>query len=374
MINITDPKKCCGCSACVDKCPKRCIFMIADNQGFKYPKVDLDLCINCHLCEKVCPELHIQQSAQTRTAYAYTNDDNRILLSSSSGGFFYQIAKYILTQKGIVFGASFDKEFNVEHKYITQLSDIAKLQGSKYVQSNLYGTYKEIEKSVKQGKLVLFTGTPCQIAGLTSFLDRDYDNLIKLSVACHGVPSEKIWQLWLKGKFKGKYHIISNIIFRWKNPSWENYSMRVEFRGDSYNIIPSNKNSFMKAFLDGLIMRPSCTECQLKLNSTADITMADFWGVLNVYPEFYNKDGVSLIISHSAKGDETLRQMNISPLHPVDYDKAVKYNSSLMNSAKSHDEFNTFFAIEDNKKFNFLEHKYNKSIIEKIIGQLFHKS
>ena len=372
MIKITDPKRCCGCSACETICPKHCISMIPDAQGFEYPQVNLDLCIDCHLCERTCPELQIERSDKIIGAYAFTNNDNDVLLTSSSGGFFYKLAEHVLNSGGVVFGASFDENFNVKHIKISQCSDISKLQGSKYVQSNLHGIYREISHSLKQGKLVLFTGTPCQIAGLESFLNRSYDNLIKLSIACHGVPSEKIWQLWLKGKFKGKYDTISSINFRFKNPSWENYSMRVEFQNNKYCIIPGNKNSFMKAYLDNLLMRPSCTSCQFKINSTADITMADFWGIMAVDPKLYNKNGVSLIVSHSAKGQEILGLLGLTN-NVVDYNEALKYNHSLVDSTILNADSQGFYAVEDSKKYSYIERKYNKSIFERIIRRILHK-
>ena len=199
MINIKDKSKCCGCSGCMNICPKNAIIMKEDKNGFKYPIVDKEKCINCGLCEKVCPILNNKKEQQKEIkAYACYNKNIEERLKSSSGGIFILLAKEILKRNGIVFGAAFDENFNVKHISIDNEKDIEKLMGSKYVQSNMGKVYKEVKEFLENGKYILFSGTPCQIEGLKKFLKKDYDKLYTQDIICHGVPSPKIWQMYLE--------------------------------------------------------------------------------------------------------------------------------------------------------------------------------
>lgn len=198
MISVIEKNNCCGCSACEQKCPKKCITMMEDEEGFFYPHVNKVKCIECGLCEKVCPVINVGENEQKITAYAaYVNDKN-VRMKSSSGGMFTLFAQKILNENGVVFGAAFDQNFMVHHIYIESEENLSKQQGSKYLQSRIENTYRETEQYLNSGRKVLFTGTACQIAGLKQFLMKEYDNLYTVDVLCHGVPSSKLWKHYLE--------------------------------------------------------------------------------------------------------------------------------------------------------------------------------
>ena len=189
MINITEKEKCCGCGACAQICPKACISMQFDREGFKYPKVDLASCVDCHLCEDVCQYLSDNQNSNPPIeAYYYVNNNEVVRKTSSSGGFFSAISEYVIANKGIVFGAKFVDNWDVNIVSVSDLESLFSLRGSKYVQADTCNTYREVKSLLKNKVLVLYSGTPCQIFGLKKFLKRDYDNLICIDFSCHSVP------------------------------------------------------------------------------------------------------------------------------------------------------------------------------------------
>lgn len=198
MIKITEKSECCGCNACVQRCPKQCISMKEDGQGFLYPFVDTASCIDCGLCEKVCPILNPFDTKEPLQVLAAKNKNEDQRLKSSSGGTFILLAEHIIKQGGVVFGARFDTNWEVEHCYAETIEELEPLMRSKYVQSKIGNTYKEAEQFLKDGRLVMFVGTSCQIAGLKRFLRKEYDNLLAVDFICHGVPSPGIWRKYLE--------------------------------------------------------------------------------------------------------------------------------------------------------------------------------
>ena len=242
MIQITDKYNCCGCAACVQACPKQCISFEEDEQGFRYPAVDTSLCIDCHLCEKVCPVINQDEPRKPIATYAAINPDEDIRLKSSSGGIFSMIAQHVIDDGGVVFGAQFDSNFEVEHAYTDATEGIAAFRGSKYLQSRIGNTYSEVRTFLQQGRKVLFTGTPCQIAGLRKFLGKQSDNpnLLTADVVCHGAPSPKVWRSYLDNTFSankaGKNTAnlsqnaradLSAIAFRDKSTGWKKFGFFV---------------------------------------------------------------------------------------------------------------------------------------------------
>lgn len=355
MIQITDKKKCCGCSACAQICPRQCITMQEDEQGFLYPKVDKDACVACHLCEKVCPVLNQREDKQPTEVYAAKNPNEEVRLKSSSGGIFSILAEKVLEEKGVVFGAKFNDKWEVEHGYIEDINDLDNLRRSKYVQSNIKDNYKKAEEFLKQGRKVLFTGTPCQIAGLKNYLRKDYDNLLCVDVVCHGAPSPRVWRDYLsfirrpEGAGVGKntvsfsclkeMPVITGISFRDKSTGWQKYGFNVLIASEvsnqnsvsrPLNTIDKNvfihetldKNIFMQGFLKDLYLRESCYHCPAKKGkSHSDITLADFWGINNVFPKINDDKGVSVVMINSEKGKQIFDSLEIEK-YRTDFSKA----------------------------------------------------
>ena len=202
MIKISHKKDCCGCGACVQRCPKHCIAMQEDKEGFLYPVINKTKCTNCGLCEKVCPVINQGHCNNPIKTYAAINPKNDVRIASSSGGVFTVLAEDIINSNGVVFGAAFNNEWNVEHTCVENIKDLEKLRGSKYVQSNIGNSYQEAESFLKEGREVLFSGTPCQIAALKLFLRKEYKNLTTVDFVCHGVPSPAVWRKYLHETIK----------------------------------------------------------------------------------------------------------------------------------------------------------------------------
>ena len=264
MIHIKAKQECCGCYACYNICPQSCISMQIDEEGFWYPVVDQERCIDCGLCEKSCPVLNKSIVDNYPTAYAAVNKDKHIRNQSSSGGLFTIVAESIIRNNGIVFGAGFDDDFNVVHSWTDNIAGLNQFRGSKYIQSCIGTTYKEARDFLKQGKKVLFSGTPCQIAGLKSYLGKDYDNLMCIDIICHGVPSPNVWRRYkeaLEERSQGK---TLRIAFRSKVCGWKLFSLSFSFDNDKEYSKRLTEDIYLKGFLQNLYLRPSCYNCHFK--------------------------------------------------------------------------------------------------------------
>lgn len=310
MIDIKNKQDCCGCSACTQRCPKQCITMAEDEEGFLYPQVDTSKCVDCHLCEKVCPVINKYEARTPLNVYAAKNSDDEVRLQSSSGGIFTLLAEQTIKDGGVVFGACWDKDWNVKHDYAECLDDLAKFRGSKYLQSVIGDTYIKAEQFLKASRKVMFTGTPCQIAGLKHFLRKEYDNLLAVEVICHSVPSSGVWQQYLIEKLQTlgwNKSDIRHISFRSKATGWKGYSFMIENKDGNVFWELGSKNAFMRGFLANLYTRPSCKKCPAKqLKSGSDITLGDFWGINSLMPEIDDDKGVSVVIVNTEKGRETI--------------------------------------------------------------------
>lgn len=307
MISISEKLNCCGCSACVQMCPKQCISMVEDEEGFLYPCVDRTLCIDCGSCENVCPVCNEKAEEEEITAYAAYAKSDDIRLKSSSGGLFTLFAKQVLSDNGVVFGAAFDKNFMVHHISIASEEELYKLQGSKYLQSRIENTYQEAERYLKFGRKVLFTGTACQIAGLKKFLGKEYEQLYTVDVLCHGVPSPKVWKRYLDYQEKCHGGAVTRTFFRQKDFGWKTYALKLQFSNSSAYEQIFSKDLFMQMFLSNICLRPSCHACKFKdLNRPSDITIGDSWGIENYMPDMDDDKGTSVVLVHSQKGQELL--------------------------------------------------------------------
>ena len=341
---------CSGCEACANICPKHCIEMKPDKEGFYYPNINKNECIECGQCDATCPVLNYKEPAISKlpTALAAINKDWNIRRNSSSGGAFTTLAEIILNRGGIVFGAAFNKDWQVVHIAAESMEELSKIRGSKYVQSRIGSIYRQVKTELETGLQVLFSGTPCQAVGLKYFLKKDYDNLILIDTACKGVPSPILWNHYIN--YRGRGHKISHIIFRDKQKGWENSLFKIIFNDRGMYSSEINKDLFCQGFGLALHLRPSCHECHFKgLARFSDITLADFWGVRNVLPEMYDNKGTSLILVNSEKGIKLLNETRLI-VKEANIQKAVENNPCLITSFPADPRRKDFF--NDLARFN----------------------
>jgi len=332
MMVINDKYNCCGCGACYQVCPQSCISMKYDDEGFFYPHTNTDLCTNCSLCELTCPtkndvcNIHPQD-----TFVSYSLIDN-IRQKGSSGGLFQTIAEYVIRSGGIVFGARFDQNWNIIHDYTDTIKGITAFCGSKYLQSNTGNSYKQSKSFLDKGKMVLYSGTPCQIYGLKKYLRKEYANLITIDFVCHGVPSPKVWQSYLdysiskKGISRQK---IAHISFRDKCTGWKRYSLTIKDDQGTKASTPFKKSSYMQLFLRNFILRPSCYNCRFKNGTNiSDITLGDFWGVTDIRPDLDDDKGLSILLVNSPKGMEIVSKQTSIICNPMPLSECIHKNPS----------------------------------------------
>ena len=313
MIRISDSSECCGCNACVQRCPQQCIAMHTDAHGFELPLVDESRCVDCHLCEKVCPVINQKNSGLPMSVFSAKHCSDAVRMSSSSGGIFSLLAEHVLERQGVVFGARFDSQWNVIHDFIESMDDLHLFRGSKYVQSQIGDCFIKAEQFLQQGRQVLFSGTPCQIAGLSNFLGKDYDNLLKVDIVCHGVPSPKVWSDYLASL---KIKDIQYIDFRCKDTGWKSYSIKVAGRNKSY-VERFERDHYFDAFLRNFSLRPSCFSCPAKSShNQSDMTLGDFWGISNYDTEIDDDKGVSVVLVNSVKGEQVIQELNNGVFKP----------------------------------------------------------
>lgn len=381
MITINNKKDCTGCHACANICSQNCISMESDTEGFWYPEVDYLKCIKCGLCIEVCPIINKKNVQNKPIAYACINKNESVRLESSSGGIFTLIAEKIIDKDGVIFGAGFDDDFSVSHRYIETNEELDMFRGSKYVQSKIGDTYTQVKNFLKHGREVLFSGTPCQIGGLKSYLGQTYDNLFCIDIICHGVPSPRVWQKYISYRENYVGAKIRRIAFRLKNVGWKRYSVSFLFNNDTEYRQPLDKDLYMKAFLNDICLRPSCYACAYKsLHRESDITLADFWGIQNMLPEMDDDQGTSLIFVNSVYGQSMFEQIKENILYQeVDINHAISYNSAAIKSANYNSKRDTFFDKLEILSFKQLVSKYcsnnmhfrisrkAKSIIHKVL-------
>ncbi len=378
MIKIKDKKNCCGCSACMQRCPKHCISLSEDSEGFLYPSVDERICVDCGLCEKVCPLLNRAEKIQPQEVLAVKNPNEKERMASSSGGVFLPLAREIINQGGVVFGAVYDGQWEVRHVYAEKIEDVYPMMGSKYLQSRIENTYKEAEQFLKQGREVMFVGSPCQIAGLRTFLrNKEYPNLLAVDFLCHGVPSPGVWRRYLAETYggyeakeqsrlkatAGKNSVllsslnakspIGDIKFRDKEESgWKKFRFVVRkksaSKADQNTVLSSDihyDNPFMRGFLSDIYLRPSCYECMCKNGvNHSDLTIADFWGIKFVDPMFDDDKGVGLVLVNTPKGKAYLDRLNMA-VRKSTLEKAHQYNGGFKEHIQAHSKRKLFFSL-----------------------------
>lgn len=345
-------------------CPKQCIAMAADAEGFLYPRIDETRCVSCGCCEKVCPVLTQSETPQTGkpSAYAAYCTDEAIRMASSSGGVFTVLAQQILAQGGVVFGAAFDADWSVRHIAVETTADLSRLRGSKYLQSHTDNTYTEAKQFLRQGRTVLYTGTPCEIEGLKNFLGRSYEKLITQDVICHGVPSQKLWKKYISYQEKCAGASARQMFFRSKKYGWKTYALSLSFHNDKTYVQSFQKDWYMQMFTQNVCLRPSCYNCCFKkLNRVSDLTLADFWGCETVCPELDDDKGLSLVLVHSEKGQLLLEHcMEQLKWKSVDVDKALQGNAAMTQSCKNPPQREMFMRNLEAMDFQTLAKTYLK--------------
>lgn len=306
MIKLSDKRNCCGCTACSSACGTKAIRMRHDEEGFLYPVVDESLCTDCGLCEKVCPII-LRDKAEVISMpskiYALYNSNATTRMASSSGGVFGQLAIDSLAEGAIIYGAEYDENLKVVHRGHDNATDADRFRGSKYVQSDMQGIYREIRMHLISGRKVLFSGTPCQVAGLKAYLRRDYDNLLTVDILCHGTPSPLVFADYIRFINKYSPSNLNGIFMKDKTFGWGYQNLRLYFRNGRTEFNTVVSNLWNKIFYDHIANRPACQACRwTNLNRAGDLTIGDFWGIEKCHPDIKTEHGVSLLFLNTSKG------------------------------------------------------------------------
>lgn len=311
MKNIANVKnKCVGCRSCEQVCPQKCITLEPNREGFLYPRIEEKACIGCGMCLKACPtENTAEHRHQPQSVWAFKNNDEKQIMKSASGGAADVASEIILSQNGVVYGAAYDENLVVRHIEVTDKTSKCRLQSSKYVQSDLNQCYSKAKKALQDGRLVLFTGTPCQIAGLYAYLGGDQPGLYTLDLICHGVPSPKLFAKYLQYQEQKMKDKILQMNFRSKaKRGWgTQYLLRTATKTKT-NILALDR--YGKHFMAGDCYRECCYQCAYaNTNRVGDITVGDFWGIFQSHPEFASEKGISSVFVNTDKGMQLFEQM-----------------------------------------------------------------
>ena len=348
---------CNGCEACANICPKNAIKIIRDAEGFYYPQINHELCVNCGRCSESCPALNFEP----KVAYGFPltiaaiHPNEKILRQSSSGGVFTALSEFVLNNGGVIFGAAFNKNYRVRHAAVRELDKLKNLRGTKYVQSKIGDVYKQVRSELFKLP-VLFSGTPCQCAGLKNFLGEDPDNLLTVEVICRGVPSPALWESYIDRL--GYAHDITSVNFRSKRNGWER-RMDINFVDQEHRSNLIGNDVFGRLLRRNLSLRPSCSTCKFKFpNVQADLTIGDAWGIKDFAPEMYDERGVSIIFVHTQKGLNVLNRTNLK-LQGVNFSGALKENPFFISSAIADARREKFFEeLAENHDWYAVMQKY----------------
>ena len=363
-------ENCCACSACFNICPKNAISFQEDSDGFVYPYINKELCINCGLCQKVCNYQKDEVLYEPQKTYAAITNNTEILLSAS-GGVFASFAKSFLDDGGVVYGATLEckegKPF-IFHLGIENEEEIPNILGSKYVQSSIGKVFQEIKEKLKSGKKVLFCGTPCQVDGLRGYLGKDFSNLLLIDLICHGVPSQKFFRDYIREIYPNKS--VRNFKFRDKKHGW-GYNGRIDFEHGISKCLYKNESSYYEYFLKGTICRENCYVCKYASNKRiGDITIGDFWGIGKEHPEWMKenggmidtKKGVSCILINTEKGKNYLEHYkNVIKLWECKLQEIVNHNRQLKEPIHLNSKIrDRIFAIYKENGYKGVEKMWKK--------------
>lgn len=347
MIKIKSKKDCCGCSACFNICPKKAISMISDDEGFLYPSIDIKECVECGACERVCPIINkkVHKDEQTE-GYIIRNKNEKIVFESTSGGAFTVFAEYVLNKGGVVYGAGYDDSMTVVCKKATNIDQLKEMRGSKFVQATLGTTFQKIKKDLLEQKLVLYSGTPCQISGLLSYLGKKPNNLICIDFVCRGVPSPGLWTnyvTYMENKFNSK---IIGVRFKHKTYGYHTTTMKIDFANGKNYYGSGRVDPYMKAFVSELSSRPSCANCSFKgIERVSDISLFDCYEYSKVTGKYDDDKGYSSLFIHTEKGKKVFDEIKDKIwFEEEDINKLVLCNGIMVcNSAKPHKKRAEFY-------------------------------
>lgn len=373
-------QNCSSCGACANICVHGAITMRLDKEGFYRPFIDKEKCIKCGACEKVCPwnkSIINPNNAEynPKTIAAYAKDEN-IRTRSSSGGIFSVLAEKILDEGGAVVGVAQLGTIDIGHIVVDNRSDLARLRGSKYVQANVGFIYREVRDLLKKKRKVLFSGTPCQVAGLYAVLGdlRSSENLVTVDIVCHGTPSVKLLKKYVIDIEKKFHKNIDHITFREKNTGWKSYSLKHCFNEGDSIIVPHGQSKYMDLFLSRICQNTSCDACHYRrLPRIADITLGDYWGISKYHPEMDDDKGTSVVLLNTEHGKILFESVAINLIYcdsKVEY--AIEGNPCIVRSSKRHPKRAEFFTNLDDCSFDFLTKTYcsKQSIWQHIFSRL----
>ena len=374
-------KSCCGCGACANICPKGAITMKPDKWGYSYPVVDSSRCVSCGACKKVCSYQNGISLHEPIRAYAVVNKTQQQLEKSASGGVFSAVATYFLKNEGVVYGAALDFEGGHPIAHLVGIDDASqlwRLQGSKYVQSAVEQTYKQAKQNLDAGKKVLFSGTPCQIAGLYGYLKKEYTNLWTIDVICHGVPNLKFFDDYLSIEGKKRGGVPTGYSFRDKKRGW-GMNARLDLRylsgKEKSTYIPARLTSYNTLFLDGDVYRENCYACPYaRKERVSDMRIGDFWGIEREHPEllkqseFDEKKGISCILVNTQKAAELCEKLSDRMyLYESSFMKIAKKNGQLDHPSTESERRNTVMEIYEKSGYDGVEKWFRKKYKKQII-------
>lgn len=380
MPTLAKIKDCTGCAACVNSCPHDAIVMTEGVDKFLYPKINTKKCVECRLCEKSCPVITPLKNENEKRPRAYAAWNNYDRRRSSSGGAFSSFARMTLSHDGIVFGAAFDENLYCHHIEINDIKDLDLLRGAKYIQSSIGYIFRKVLMYLKNGTEVLFCGTPCQVAGLKTFLRKDYNNLITLDLVCHGVPSNALFQAY-KNKLQNSSTIngkINGFVFR-KKDGWGKCS--AIFVADKLSNLYGGDNLYMDAFDKCAIFRECCYKCQYTTTKRiGDCSLGDFWGIGRHGIPFKHSvvKGVSLILVNNEKGEKTIKCLQNTFLEERTLDEALIENHNLKKSSVAHPERKSIISafFDNDKSLKEIDSEFHlidyglKAIIKQLASKL----
>jgi len=359
----------------MNACPHNAIEIRENENGFLRPVIDGALCVDCGICEKTCPLItkvpFDERQLEQPVVYAAYNLDEEIRLQSSSGGIFDILAREILAEGGVVFGAAFEEDFSVSQKGVTGTEQLEPLRFSKYVQSDTKNTFSEVKEHLKSGRKVLYVGTPCMIGGLIGFLKERDENLYTCSFICGSVPSRKVWRLYTAHKAAQYGGEIKSICFRDKRKGWLFPSVVMSFGEKEY---ASNKDWFKGGMANKFFINDACLYCQFKgINQLADMMVADFWGIEKIRPELAaDQKGVSAVLIHTERGQELFDRCKKRMYYEeAPLDLVVQVNRGIVGTGVSHKKRAALLEDLDRLPMQTLMRKYptQKSVIQRIFGK-----